>query len=205
MRKFKVKEIFKTLQGEGYWAGRPAIFIRFAGCNLWTGREEDRQSAICKFCDTDFLGGQKMDAHEICRKASELWGTGRENRFCVLTGGEPALQVDFQLIATLRRYDFHVAIETNGTKNIDLLADWITVSPKAGAMPLIQNWGDELKLVYPQESLDPAQFTEGFEHYFLQPMDGADKDRNTKLAIEYCQANPRWRLSIQVHKIVGIA
>lgn len=206
MRCYKVKEIFRTLQGEGYWAGRPAIFIRFAGCNLWSGKEDDRSTAVCQFCDTDFVGGEKMTALDICETASSLWGkANREERFCVLTGGEPALQVDYQLIAMLKRFEFFIAIETNGTKRINEIVDWITVSPKAHALPLVQQKGDEIKLVHPQADLDPRQFDDlDFSHRFLQPMDGINADANTKSTIDYCLNNPKWRLSVQTHKILGI-
>lgn len=206
MRYYKVKEIFRTLQGEGYWVGKPAIFIRFSGCNLWSGKEADRSTAACQFCDTDFVGGERMTATEICEAASSLWGKEhREQRFCVLTGGEPAIQVDYQLIATLKRFEFFIAIETNGTKRINEIVDWITVSPKANSLPLVQQKGDEIKLVHPQIGVDPRQFDDlDFSHRFLQPMDGVDAEANTKSAIDYCLSNPKWRLSVQTHKILGI-
>jgi 7-carboxy-7-deazaguanine synthase (Cx14CxxC type) len=202
---YKIKEIFPTLQGEGYWTGRAAVFVRFAGCNLWNGREEDRSSAVCKFCDTDFIGGENLGAIEVCRLTIEAWSSRpRRDRFCVLTGGEPTLQLDYVLAEFLRRHEFFVAIETNGTRKIDGLVDWITVSPKAGT-DLVQTKGDELKLVYPQEGAEPERFDSlDFKHFFIQPMDGLDVEANTQAALAYCMANPQWRLSTQTHKVVGI-
>lgn len=202
---YKVKEIFLTLQGEGYWTGRAAVFIRFAGCNLWNGREEDRSSAICNFCDTDFIGGESLRAGEVCGRAVAAWGDmQRSERFCVLTGGEPALQADYVLIEMLRRHGFFVAIETNGTRKVDRLIDWITVSPKAGTV-VTQVSGDELKLVYPQDGASPERFASlDFKHFFVQPMDGPNLDGNTRAAIAYCLANPRWRMSVQAHKVIDI-
>lgn len=208
MKTYVIKEMFRTLQGEGYWTGRRAVFCRFAGCNLWNGREEDRDKGAgtcARWCDTDFVGGDRMTAIGICQRAAELWGAGRDHRFIVLTGGEPMLQVDWDLVATLHRFEFFVAIETNGTHKTDPLVDWITVSPKAGA-DLIQRRGQELKLIYPQADATPERF-EGlnFDHFFLQPMDGPDREANTKTAVAYCLEHSRWRLSLQMHKIVGIA
>ncbi len=204
MKTYAVHSLFQTIQGEGYWTGRPAIFLRFSGCNLWTGREEDRATAVCQFCDTDFLSGERMTADEIVGNAVELWGTERNHRFVVLTGGEPTLQADWDLIATLHRFEFTVAIETNGTQQVKPPIDWITVSPKAGAK-VAQTKGDELKLVFPQAGAGPDRYTAmAFEHWFLQPMDGPDRERNTRLAVEYCIANPRWRLSLQTHKFIGL-
>jgi 7-carboxy-7-deazaguanine synthase (Cx14CxxC type) len=203
---YKVKEIFPTLQGEGYWTGRAAVFARFAGCNLWNGREEDRASATCRFCDTDFIGGESLSPIEFCCRVNKAWGDRRQkDRFCVLTGGEPTLQLDFILAEFLRRHGYYIAIETNGTREVDRLIDWITVSPKAGA-DLIQRSGDELKVVYPQEGLDLERLASlDFKHFFIQPMDGPDVESNTKAAVEYCMANPKWRLSMQTHKFLGIA
>lgn len=202
---YKVKEIFLTLQGEGYWAGRAAVFIRFAGCNLWNGREEGRASAVCKFCDTDFIGGETLGAIEVCRRATEAWGgLPRKDRFCVLTGGEPTLQLDYTLAQFLQRHEFYTAIETNGTKKVDRLVDWVTVSPKAGA-DLVQCSGDELKFVHPQPGAEPERFAGlDFRHFFLQPMDGPGKEANVRATVDYCLANPRWRMSTQIHKAVGI-
>jgi 7-carboxy-7-deazaguanine synthase (Cx14CxxC type) len=202
---YKVKEVFPTLQGEGYWTGRSAVFVRFAGCNLWTGREEDRASAACRFCDTDFVGGETLSAVEVCGRVNAAWGDRhRLARFCVLTGGEPTLQVDFILAEFLRRHGYYVALETNGTRPVDRLIDWITVSPKAG-VDMVQASGDELKVVYPQEGLDLERLASlDFKHFFVQPMDGPDVEANTRAAVEYCMAHPRWRLSLQTHKHLGI-
>lgn len=206
---YSVKEIFYTLQGEGANAGRAAVFCRFSGCNLWSGREQDRGTAQCQFCDTDFVGtdgsggGRFATAPELasaCRTAAAPAGAS----LIVLTGGEPMLQVDEALIAALHDTGFEIAIETNGTLPVPAAIDWICVSPKAGTA-LKQRTGHELKLVFPQESLPPAAVDGlAFTHRFLQPMDGPDRDRNTALAVAYCKANPRWRLSLQSHKLIGI-
>ena len=207
---YAVKEIFKTLQGEGFHAGRPAVFCRFAGCNLWSGREQDRATAACTFCDTDFVGtdgengGKFGSADDLAREIARLWGAGADNRFVVLTGGEPMLQVDDELIAALKATDFEVAIETNGTMAVAPSIDWVCVSPKAGA-PLEQRSGDELKLVYPQAALQPDQMAGlAFDHFWLQPMDGPDVTANTAAAVRYCLEHPQWRLSLQTHKLIGI-
>jgi 7-carboxy-7-deazaguanine synthase len=209
---YAVKEIFFTLQGEGAHAGRAAVFCRFSGCNLWSGREIDRATAICQFCDTDFFGtdgtgGGKFDsadalAHAIAREWAAKDTGGKP--FVVCTGGEPLLQIDEQLITALHSRGFEIAVETNGTIAAPSGLDWICVSPKAGA-PLLQTSGDELKLVYPQADAQPEAF-EGlaFRHFFLQPMDGPVRDANTAAAIRYCMEHPQWRLSLQTHKIVGI-
>ncbi len=208
---YHVKEIFYTLQGEGANAGTPAVFCRFAGCNLWTGREEDRAIAICQFCDTEFVGtdgegGGKFDNADdlakACRKACTATATAPT--LIVLTGGEPMLQVDHALIDALHARGFSVAIETNGTLPVLDSIDWICVSPKAGT-EIKQTYGDELKLVFPQPALMP-ELCEGldFEHRFLQPMDGPAREANTAAAIDYCKGNPPWRLSVQTHKVVGI-
>jgi 7-carboxy-7-deazaguanine synthase len=207
---YSVREAFKTLQGEGVQAGRVAVFCRFAGCNLWNGREEDRAGAVCRFCDTDFVGtdgaggGKFPDAASLAARLAELWGPDRARRFVVLTGGEPMLQVDAALIDALHDEGFEVAIETNGTLPVERGIDWICVSPKAGA-PLTQKSGHELKLVYPQEGAEPQNY-EGldFRHFLLQPMDGPQILRNTKAAIDYCLAHPRWRFSLQTHKTIGV-
>jgi 7-carboxy-7-deazaguanine synthase len=207
---YAVKEIFYTLQGEGLRAGRPAVFCRFAGCNLWTGREEDRERAVCRFCDTDFvgtdgtLGGKFAQAADLAARIAAQWPQGREHRYVVLTGGEPLLQVDTELVDALHREQFEIAVETNGTLPAPEGLDWICVSPKAGA-DWVQRRGHELKLVYPQPALMPD--TVGaldFEHYLLQPMDGPQRLANTRDAIAYCQANPHWRLSVQTHKMLEI-
>ena len=209
---YAVKEIFYTLQGEGAQAGRAAVFCRFAGCNLWSGREEDRTSAICKFCDTDFVGtsdpdGGKFDtASALADRIAHAWHAASPigKRYVVLTGGEPFLQVDAALIDALHARDFEIAVETNGTLAAPAGLDWICVSPKAGA-PLVQTGGDELKLVFPQTGASPEAFQHlPFRHFFLQPMDGPDLQANTSEAIRYCMSHPQWRLSLQTHKLVGI-
>ena len=207
---YTVKEIFYTIQGEGANAGKAAVFCRFSGCNLWSGREEDRSRAVCKFCDTDFIGvgpdgGRFATADLLARRVRDAWRGGFEIRpLVVCTGGEPLLQLDDDLITALHDEGFAVAVETNGTRSAPEGIDWICVSPKAGA-PLVQQSGDELKLVYPQEGAPPEMFESlDFDHFFIQPMDGPEIDANTRLAIEYCMANPKWRLSIQTHKLVGV-
>jgi len=208
---YAVKEIFLTLQGEGGQAGRPAVFCRFAGCNLWSGREADRAGAVCTFCDTDFVGmdgpggGRFATADGLADAVEAAWAGGAENRLVVLTGGEPLLQLDAPLIAALHARAFSLALETNGTIAAPAGVDWICVSPKADAA-LAQTEGQELKLVYPQAGVDPARF-EGlaFERFLLQPMDGPALAENTRAAIAYCLAHPRWRLSVQTHKYLGIA
>ena len=208
---YAVKEIFLTLQGEGGQAGRPAVFCRFAGCNLWSGREPDRAAAICNFCDTDFVGldgpggGRFADADALANAVEAAWTGGPSNRLTVLTGGEPLLQVDAALVDALHARGFAIALETNGTLVAPAGIDWVCVSPKAQA-PVVQTCGQELKLVYPQPDVDPTRF-EGlnFERFLLQPMDGPDRAANTEAAINYCLAHPRWRLSVQTHKYLGIA
>lgn len=208
---YSVKEIFYTLQGEGANAGRPSVFCRFAGCNLWSGREEDRAAAVCTFCDTDFVGtdgeggGKFKTADELADAIENAWASGvAHDRFVVCTGGEPLLQLDGTLIDALHRRGFAVAVETNGTIEAPAGLDWICVSPKAEAA-LRQTSGDELKLVYPQAAAKPERF-EGldFRHFFLQPMDGDNTEENTRAATAYCLANPKWRLSLQTHKLIGI-
>lgn len=207
MKAYRVKSCFLTLQGEGFWTGRRAVFVRFSGCNLWSGREEDRTTAACPWCDTDFVGGTRMSAIEIGTKAVELWGMERHGRFLVLTGGEPTLQADWPLLQLLQRYGFEVAIETNGTRQLPCRFDWVTCSPKAG-QTLALGACDELKLVYPQDGLSPeevvAMFPSGCGHRFLQPMDGLHLEANTQAAVRYCLEHPGWRLSLQTHKITGI-
>lgn len=209
---YTVREIFYTLQGEGANAGKAAVFCRFSGCNLWTGREEDRHRAICQFCDTDFFGigvdgGKFAAAGELADAVSEKWNADANapgEKFVVCTGGEPLLQLDDTLIVEFHARGFTVAVETNGTQTPPAGIDWTCVSPKAGA-PLVITSGDELKLVYPQPDAMPELFVEmSFRHFFLQPMDGPDSGANTRSAIEYCMAHPQWRLSIQTHKLVGI-
>ncbi|MFA5949612.1 MAG: 7-carboxy-7-deazaguanine synthase [Hyphomicrobium sp.] len=207
---YAVKEIFYTLQGEGANAGTAAVFCRFAGCNLWSGREADRKTADCSFCDTDFVGtdgaagGKFADADALAQRIALAWGDGTHHRFVVLSGGEPALQVDDLLIAALHSLGFRIAIETNGTIALPQGLDWICVSPKAGTT-ILQTSGQELKLVYPQEGLEPEKALDlAFEHRFLQPMDGAHQAENTRSAVRYCLAHPEWRLSVQTHKMIGI-
>ena len=208
---YTVKEIFYTLQGEGTHAGRPAVFCRFAGCNLWNGREEDRAQAVCRFCDTDFVGhdgtlGGKFDSAEaLAQRVASVWPAhSPAQRFTVLTGGEPLLQVDPALIEALHSAGFEVAVETNGTVAAPAGLDWICVSPKAGA-PLVQMRGDELKVVVPQDGLDlDALARLPFTHRRLQPMDGPARLANTEQAVQYCMQHPQWRLSLQTHKYIGI-
>ncbi len=217
---YTVKEIFYTLQGEGANAGRPAVFCRFTGCNLWTGREEDRHRAVCTFCDTDFVGvgsdgGRFATADALADAVLARWprvehaadGGSRAaggRPLVVCTGGEPLLQLDEPAIDALHRRGFEVAVETNGTRPAPASLDWICVSPKADA-PLVQRSGHELKLVFPQPLAPPERFESlAFDHFMLQPMDGPDAEENTRLALAYCLAHPRWRLSLQTHKLLGI-
>lgn len=207
---YSVKEIFKTLQGEGRHSGRPAVFCRLSGCNLWSGREQDRPTATCTFCDTDFVGtdgvngGKFASAPDLASAIAGAWGPGRDERYVVLTGGEPLLQVDPALIDALHAEGFAIAVETNGTIAAPDGIDWLCVSPKAGAR-LHQTSGDELKLVYPQQGLAPEDVEAlDFDYRWLQPMDGADTAANTDAAVAYCLAHPRWRLSLQTHKMIGI-
>lgn len=210
---YAVKEIFYTLQGEGANSGRPAVFCRFAGCNLWSGREEDRRTAICQFCDTDFVGtdgfggGRFRSALELATVVAAAWPTppmASARPFVVCTGGEPLLQLDDDLVAAFHQFGFEVAIETNGTRLPPRQVDWICVSPKAGA-DLVLRAGHELKLVFPQAGAEPARFAHlDFRHFFLQPMDGPERERNTQLAVRYCLEHPQWKLSLQIHKLLGI-
>ena len=211
---YAVKEIFYTLQGEGAHAGRPAVFCRFAGCNLWSGREKDRASAICQFCDTDFVGvdgpgGSRFEtAESLAAAARAVWPchpSGATRPFIVCTGGEPLLQLDAALVDALHQVGFEIAIETNGTLEAPEGIDWVCVSPKANAEFVLKT-GNELKLVYPQVGAEPERYEDcEFEHFFLQPMDGPETDRNTQLALKYCLDHPRWQLSLQTHKLLGIA
>jgi 7-carboxy-7-deazaguanine synthase len=210
---YAVKEIFFTLQGEGANTGRPAVFCRFAGCNLWTGREADRADATCTFCDTDFVGvdgpggGKFVSAHDLARAVAEKWPANvseRARKLVVCTGGEPLLQMNAEIVQALHAKGFEIAIETNGTQIPPEGVDWICVSPKVGA-PLVLTRGNELKLVYPQSGGEPERYADlDFEQFFLQPMDGLDRERNTELALAYCLSHPQWRLSIQTHKLLGI-
>ena len=207
---YAVKELFFTLQGEGAQAGRAAVFCRFAGCNLWSGREQDRATAQCRFCDTDFVGvdgdggGRFADAAGLAAAVLAAWGGGAADRFVVLTGGEPLLQVDSALVDALHAAGFEIAVETNGTLAPPPGLDWICVSPKAGNELVITS-GDELKLVFPQEGAGPERFQDlAFSRFSLQPMDGPEVAANTRAAIAWCMANPRWRFSLQTHKHLGI-
>ena len=206
---YTVKEIFYTLQGEGANAGRAAVFCRFAGCNLWSGRERDRESATCTFCDTDFVGvgpdgGKFATAEDLAAAIAHRWPATNARPFVVCTGGEPLLQLDVAAIDALHALGFEVAVESNGTQPAPPRIDWICVSPKAGT-DLVLTAGNELKLVFPQSDAPPERFESlHFEQFFLQPMDGPDVDRNTRLALEYCLAHPRWKLSLQTHKLLGI-
>jgi 7-carboxy-7-deazaguanine synthase (Cx14CxxC type) len=203
---YTVKEIYYTLQGEGANTGRPAVFLRFSGCNLWSGREEDRAGAVCQFCDTDFVGGTKLtSAEQLAEDVAGQWfGNGTSKRFVVITGGEPLLQLDQPLIDRLHALGFEIAIETNGTLEAPPGLDWICVSPKAGTV-MKQRTGNELKLVYPQTGIAPQQLERlEFNHFFLQPMDGPEREQNTERAARYCLEHPRWRLSLQTHKLLGI-
>ena len=207
---YAVKEIFKTLQGEGAHTGRAAVFCRFAGCNLWSGREQDRASAQCRFCDTDFVGvdgtggGRFADPETLAKAIEAEWGGPGERRYVVLTGGEPLLQVDGPLVDALHALGFEIGVETNGTQPAPEGLDWICVSPKAGT-DLVLTSGNELKLVYPQDNALPSQYENlAFDHFYLQPMDCEDAAAHTEKAINYCMNNPRWKLSLQTHKTVGI-
>ncbi|CAN5401812.1 7-carboxy-7-deazaguanine synthase [soil metagenome] len=207
---YSVKEIFLTLQGEGGQAGKAAVFCRFAGCNLWTGREQDRHKAVCTFCDTDFVGtdgeggGKFADADALAGAVEAAWTGGPGDRLVVCTGGEPLLQLDAAAIEALHARGFMIAVESNGTLPAPDGIDWVCVSPKADA-PVVQTRGQELKLVYPQAKALPERFAGlDFERFYLQPMDGADRERNTQLAVAYCLSHPQWRLSVQTHKYLGL-
>lgn len=207
---YAVKEMFLTLQGEGVNAGARAVFVRFAGCNLWSGREQDRATAICKFCDTQFVGtdglggGKFADADALADAVVGFWGAGQERRFVVLTGGEPMLQVDDALVEALHARGFRIAIESNGTLPVHPGIDWICISPKAGS-DVVQRRGDELKLVWPQAGTDVAEIEQwDFPHFLIQPMDDADAAANVRAAVDFALANPRWRLTLQAHKTLGL-
>ena len=208
---YQVKEVFYTLQGEGRNAGRAAVFCRFAGCNLWSGRESDRAQAICAFCDTDFVGtdgaggGRFAEASVLAQAVARAWrGLADAGRLVILTGGEPLLQVDEALLECLHELGFEIAVETNGTIAVPRGVDWICVSPKAGST-LVLTGGNELKLVFPQTGISPGSFEHmAFENFLLQPMDGPERERNTAAAVAYCLENPNWRLSLQTHKLLGI-
>lgn len=207
---YKIKEIFYTLQGEGAQSGRPAVFCRFSGCNLWSGREEDRSKAICSFCDTDFrgtdgvLGGTYPDAPALAAQIASLWPAPEGVPYVVCTGGEPLLQLDEPLIDALHAHGFEVAVETNGTQAAPEGIDWVCVSPKAGS-DLVLLSGNELKLVFPQPGAEPERYSQlAFDFFYLQPMDGPDGAANTQQTLDYCLRHPQWRLSLQTHKILQI-
>jgi 7-carboxy-7-deazaguanine synthase (Cx14CxxC type) len=207
---YSVKEIHLTIQGEGAHAGRTAVFCRFAGCNLWSGREADRRSAVCNFCDTDFLGtdgaggGQFASARDLAAALARCWPANARRPFVVFTGGEPLLQLDDALVRAVRELGFYTAVETNGTKRAPDGLDWICVSPKPG-VEMAQRVGDELKLVYPQPGVDPAAYADlDFRHFFLQPMDGPHLAANSAAAVDYCRRHPQWRISVQLHKLLGV-
>ena len=207
---YSVKEIFLTLQGEGMRAGRTAVFCRFSGCNLWSGKEEDRSNAICNFCDTDFvgvdgtLGGKYSTANELASVIDQQWPANKKNKYVVLTGGEPLLQVDSELVDALHARDFEIAVETNGTIDPPLGIDWLTVSPKSMSTWKVKS-GNEMKLVFPQNGIKP-EHVEGssFDFFYLQPLDGPDAQNHTRDVVSFCQENPNWRLSVQTHKLLGI-
>jgi len=207
---YSIKEIFYTLQGEGTHAGRPAVFCRFSGCNLWTGREEDRSKAICQFCDTDFVGtdgeggGKFKQADVLAAHVERLWGEGRDKRLVVITGGEPMLQLDPALVDALHARGFKIAVETNGTLPATSGIDWICVSPKAGT-EVVQRSGNELKLVWPQEGIDPVQLESwAFDHFLVQPMDCPEREAAVEAAVRLAMERPGWRLSLQAHKVLGL-
>jgi len=207
---YAVKECFLTLQGEGVQAGSRAVFLRFAGCNLWSGREEDRATAQCRFCDTDFVGmdgdggGKFGSAEELADHVERVWGEGSERRLVVVTGGEPMLQLDAALVDALHARGFRVAAESNGTLAATAGIDWLCVSPKAGT-EVVQRSGDELKLVWPQEGIDPAELEQwGFAHFLVQPMDCAERDHAVEAAVRLAMERPKWRLTLQAHKVVGL-
>ena len=208
---YQIKEMYYTLQGEGARTGRPSVFCRFTGCNLWSGREKDRSTAVCNFCDTDFVGvdgpggGKFINALELSDAIEAFWQNEEPNKYVVFTGGEPGLQLDKNVIDHLHLKNFEVAVETNGTLDLPVNIDWLTVSPKADSTLKIRT-GNELKLVYPQENVSPNSFEDlDFEIFYLQPMDNGDKDKNTQKTIQYCLENPKWKLSLQTHKYMGIA
>ena len=209
-KKCSIKEIYYTLQGEGFHTGRPAVFCRFSGCNLWSGREEDRATAICKFCDTNFWGtdgeaGGKYSSLELANFCSSLWPDPKsKSKFVVFTGGEPMLQLNESIIDAFKSHGFEIAVETNGTLKVPEGIDWICMSPKANTEIMVQK-GQELKLVYPQKDAEPERYQDlAFDHKFLQPMDGPDIEENIQLCIKYCKENPMWKLSLQTHKILNI-
>ena len=206
---YAIKEIYYTIQGEGFHTGRPAVFVRFSGCNLWTGREEDRHKAICQFCDTDFWGtdgveGGKYTKESLSTKIKELWPIDSDKIFIVCTGGEPALQLDQELVDYLHQKDIEIAIETNGTLALPDHIDWICMSPKAHT-EIVVSKGHEIKIVFPQKGIDPSDFESlDYQHYYLQPMDSVEQEENIFKVQEYCLLHPKWKMSLQTHKILGI-
>lgn len=207
---YAIKEMYYTLQGEGGQSGRPAVFLRFSGCNLWSGREIDRHKAICKFCDTDFWGtdgingGKYPTATSVVEKADQLYPKGYRNKYVVCTGGEPMLQLDRKLVDAFHTLGFEIGIETNGTLAVDLPIDWICVSPKENT-DIVQRRGNELKIVFPQGNMDPREWEDlDFDHFFLSPMDNENTKENIRQCIDYCLENPHWKLSLQTHKILDI-
>ena len=206
---YTIKEIYFTQQGEGYHTGRPAVFLRFTGCNLWTGFEIDRKSAICHWCDTDFVGmdgpyGGKYSADQVAETVQKMWPENEKKPYLVCTGGEPLLQMDDKFISTVHRSDFEIGIETNGTKIPPEGIDWICVSPKANAEFILKK-GHELKIVFPQSGMKPRQYQDlDFDHFFIQPMDGPNQSENIEKSKEFVVKNPKWKLSLQTHKILGI-
>jgi 7-carboxy-7-deazaguanine synthase len=202
---YLVNDIFYTLQGEGFWTGRPAVFVRFARCNLWNGREEDRHRAVCQFCDTDFLKGERYTFADLIGSIDQTWQGEGGQRMAVLTGGEPTLQVNTEFVEALHEFGFYVAIETNGTRPVPDDIDWICVSPKGGA-PVSQRTANEMKLVYPQSDMPPDLAFSLIDalHYWISPMDGPNLAQNTQDAIEYVLRNPQWRLNVQTHKVIGV-
>jgi 7-carboxy-7-deazaguanine synthase len=208
---YAVKECFLTLQGEGVQSGSRAVFLRFAGCNLWSGREQDREAALCRFCDTDFVGtdgeggGKFASADELAEQVEQLWGAAEERRLVVITGGEPMLQLDDALVEALHERGFRIAVETNGTLPATAGIDWICVSPKAGT-DVVQRSGDELKLVWPQAGIEPAELEQwAFEHFLVQPMDCLDREAAVEAAVRLAMERPKWRLTLQAHKVIGLA
>lgn len=208
-KKYRIKEIFYTLQGEGFHSGRPAVFCRFTACNFWNGREKDREDSICSFCDTDFIGtdgslGGSYSSEQLVKIIQDCWPENKANKFVVCTGGEPLLQLDEELIQSLHAYNFEIAVESNGSVKAPKGIDWLTISPKS-LDHFTQQSGNELKLVFPQDKIQPEDLEPfPFDHYFLQPMDGKKAQENTRLSAEYCMAHPKWKLSLQTHKFIGL-
>ena len=207
---YKIKEIYYTIQGEGFHTGKAAVFCRFSGCNLWSGREEDRAKAICQFCDTNFWGmdgenGGSYSIAELVNKCNEVWKGGASDKFIVFTGGEPILQLDFELLESFKKAGYYTAVETNGTLPCPENLDWICMSPKANT-DIVQSSGNECKVVHPQKGMNPIEFEKmDFDHFYLQPMDNEDQMTNIASCVEFCKSNPKWKLSLQTHKLIGIS